>query len=157
MTSAGRSVLLSASAVALLAVAGCSASDAATVAVPSPPPEQAALCAALHKELPKTVGGEKRTDPEPTSDLTAGWGDAAIVLRCGVPRPEKMNEATTGLEANGVDWMVEERAAGPRFTTTYREAYVEVTMDERYAHDATPLADLADAVRKTVPVTVEIP
>ncbi|MFI6289735.1 DUF3515 domain-containing protein [Streptomyces sp. NPDC051018] len=154
-----RSALLPASAVVLLAVAGCSTSDAALpVPVPSPPPEEAALCAALHDELPKTVAGHDRTDLDPASELTAGWGDAAIVLRCGVPRPAKMSSPQTlGMEANGVNWMLEQRTEGPRFTTTYRETYVEVTLDERYAHDSTPLADLAGPVARTVPATLEIP
>ncbi|MGW4033653.1 DUF3515 domain-containing protein [Streptomyces sp. NPDC004838] len=159
MNSVRRSALISASTVLLLAVAGCSTrDDAASVPVPSPPPEEVTLCAALHEELPKTVGGQDRTDPEPTSDLTAGWGDAAIVLRCGVPRPARMSDAQAhGMEANGVNWLYEERKDGPRFTTTYRETYVEVTMDERYAHDSSPLAELADAVKKTVPATIEVP
>ncbi|MFF7205790.1 MULTISPECIES: DUF3515 domain-containing protein [unclassified Streptomyces] len=159
MTSAHRSFRLFAAAAAFLAAAGCSTTDAtAPVAVPSPPPEEAALCGALHKELPKTVAGQRRTGTEPDSELTAGWGDAAIVLRCGVPRPEKMSDAQSqAVDANGVNWLLEQRADGPRFTTTYRKTYVEVTMDERYAHDVTPLAELAGAVRKTVPATLEVP
>ncbi|MEO3977268.1 DUF3515 domain-containing protein [Streptomyces sp. CAU 1734] len=155
MTSANRSVSLFAAAVALLAVAGCTAADAARVAVPSPPPEQAALCAALHRELPRTVDGRERTDPDPSSELTAGWGDAAIVLRCGVARPEKMNDVQSqGVEADGVTWLLEQGAEGPRFTTAYREAYVEVQMDQRYRHDITPLSELAGAVLETVPASL---
>ncbi|WP_328861849.1 DUF3515 domain-containing protein [Streptomyces sp. NBC_00306] len=159
MTSAHRSFRLFAAAAAFLAAAGCSTTDAAApVAVPSPPPEEATLCGALHKELPKTVAGQRRTGTEPDSELTAGWGDAAIVLRCGVPRPEKMSDAQSqAVDANGVNWLLEQRADGPRFTTTYRKTYVEVTMDERYAHDVTPLAELAGAVKKTVPATLEVP
>lgn len=138
----------------LMAAAGCSSGDAqASVAVPSPSPEAAAYCRALHKELPDTVAGLERSDPAPGSDLTAGWGDGAIVLRCGVPRPAKMDDAQAkGAEANGVNWMLEQRENdGPRFTTTLRKAYVEVTFSVEYAHDATPLAAFAPAVRKTVP------
>ncbi|MGV9313164.1 DUF3515 domain-containing protein [Streptomyces sp. NPDC003691] len=148
------------SAAVLLAVAACSA-DRPEVAVPRPPDGERALCAALDGELPGTVGGQDRSDPEPASELTAGWGDAAIVLRCGVPRPAGMSDpAAEAVEADGVNWMLErpgDGAGGTRFTTTYRETYVEVSMDERYANDATPLAQLADAVRKTVPATLEVP
>lgn len=57
-----------------------------------------------------------------------------------------------GTEANGVNWLLEQpEGAGPRFTTTYRKAYVEVTLSEAYAHDATPLAAFGPPVRKTVP------
>ncbi|MFD8643313.1 DUF3515 domain-containing protein [Streptomyces zaomyceticus] len=140
--------------VSLLAVAGCSSPDAAaSVVVPSPPAAEAAFCQALAKELPDAVAGLERSDPEPGSELTAGWGDGAIVLRCGVPRPEKMSDPKAqGIEANGVNWMLERpEGGGPRFTTTYRKTYVEVTLGERYTHDMTPLADLAEPVRKTVP------
>ncbi|MEV3993347.1 DUF3515 domain-containing protein [Streptomyces sp. NPDC049837] len=143
-----------AAAAVLLAAAGCSPTDAqATVAVPSPPSEEAALCGALHERLPETVAGLDRSDPEPGSDLTAGWGDGAIVLRCGVPRPARMSDPhAEGVEAGGVNWMLEQREGdGPRFTSTYRKTYVEVSMDKRFAHDASPLAALADAVKKTVP------
>ncbi|MFD7087394.1 DUF3515 domain-containing protein [Streptomyces sp. NPDC059896] len=149
----GRPLVRLSAVVLLAAVAGCSSPDASvSVAVPRPPADEATLCRALHKELPKTVSGLGRADPEPSSELTAGWGDAAIVLRCGVPRPAGMSDAQSdAVEANGVNWMLEERDSGPRFTTTYRETYVEVTMDERFRHDSTPLAELAEPVRKTIP------
>ncbi|MFD0022566.1 DUF3515 domain-containing protein [Streptomyces sp. NPDC058382] len=138
----------------LMAAAGCSSGDAsASVAVPTPSPEAAAYCRALHAKLPSSVAGQRRSDPGPGSELTAGWGDGAIVLRCGVPRPAKMDDAQSkAIDASGVKWMLEQREDdGPRFTTTFRKAYVEVTLSEAYAHDASPLAAFAPAVRKTIP------
>ncbi|MEV0036939.1 DUF3515 domain-containing protein [Streptomyces sp. NPDC050804] len=147
-------LLARASAVVLLsAAAGCSATNASvSVAVPTPSPGETVLCRALHKELPESIGDLDRNDPEPRSELTAGWGDAAIVLRCGVPRPDGMSDPQAkAVEADGVNWMLEERDSGPRFTTTYRDTYVEVTLDARFAHDSTPLARLAAPVAKTIP------
>ncbi|MEU9699632.1 DUF3515 domain-containing protein [Streptomyces sp. NPDC047981] len=147
-----------ASLLVLLTAAGCSSTDAgASVPVPSPPAAEAALCQALAKELPDTVAGLDRKDPEPDSDLTAGWGDGAIVLRCGVPRPEKMSDPQSqGLSVGGVRWMLEPREGdGPRFTSVYRETYVEVSLAERYAHDAGPLADFAAPVKKAVPCALD--
>ncbi|MFD5063216.1 DUF3515 domain-containing protein [Streptomyces sp. NPDC058394] len=144
-------------AVLLLAAAGCSTMDThASITVPTPTPEAAAYCRALHKELPKTVAGQKRNDPGPKSELTAGWGDGAIVLRCGVDRPAKMDDPMAkGAEADGVNWLLEQpEDAGPRFTTTYRKAYVEVSLSTAYAHDMSPLAAFAAAVKKTVPSSV---
>ena len=140
-------------AVLLSVTVGCSSTDAAaSVPVPRPSAEEAAFCYALDKELPKTVTGLDRSDPEPDSRLTAGWGDAAIVLRCGIPRPERMSDPQAkAVEVDGVNWMLEERDSGPRFTTTYREAYVEVTLGKRYKHDIGPLTDLAAPVDKAVP------
>ncbi|MFF1648890.1 DUF3515 domain-containing protein [Streptomyces sp. NPDC058240] len=138
----------------LLAAAGCSSTDAAvSITVPTPSPEAAAYCRALHEELPRTVAGLDRGDAGPKSELTAEWGDGEIVLRCGVPRPAKMDDPMAkGTEANGVNWLLEQPDdAGPRFTTTYRKAYVEVTLSTAYAHDASPLAAFGPPVRKTVP------
>ncbi|MEU9995173.1 DUF3515 domain-containing protein [Streptomyces sp. NPDC048370] len=147
-----------ASVLVLLTTAGCSSTDAkASVPVPSPPAGEAALCQALAKELPDTVAGLDRNDPEPGSDLTAGWGDGAIVLRCGVPRPEKMSDPQSqGVSVGGVRWMLERpEGDGPRFTSVYRETYVEVSLAERYVHDAGPLVDLAAPVQKAVPCALD--
>ncbi|MCX4532373.1 DUF3515 domain-containing protein [Streptomyces sp. NPDC002596] len=144
-------------AVLVLAAAGCSTTGSpASITVPTPVPEVAAYCGALHKELPETVAGQNRDDSGPRSVLTASWGDGAIVLRCGVDRPAKMDDPMAkGTDADGVNWLLEQpEDAGPRFTTTYRKAYVEVTLSTAYAHDASPLAAFAPAVRKTVPSSV---
>ncbi|MFB7557844.1 DUF3515 domain-containing protein [Streptomyces brevispora] len=138
----------------LMAAAGCSADDAsAPVTDPTPSSEAAAYCRALHKELPSSVAGQERSGSGTGSNLTAGWGDGEIVLRCGVPRPAKMDDAQSkAIDANGVNWMLEQQQDGrPRFTTTYRKAYVEVTLSVAYAHDASPLAAFAPAVKKTIP------
>ncbi|MFJ5710850.1 MULTISPECIES: DUF3515 domain-containing protein [unclassified Streptomyces] len=158
MTSSHRPFGLPASAaVLLLAVTGCSADAQASVPVPTPPAAEAALCRALDRELPDTVAGQERSDPSPDSELTAGWGDGAIVLRCGVPRPEKMSDPQAeGISAEGVRWMLEQpESGGPRFTSVYRKTYVEVTLGEQYAHDVGPLADLAAPVARAVPCALE--
>jgi hypothetical protein len=156
VTSFGRRSLILSAAAVLVAAAGCSSTDAsASITVPSPPAEEAALCRELDGELPDSVDGHDRDDPEPSSELTAGWGDAAIVLRCGVARPVGMSDPQgQGVEVDGVNWLLEERDDGPRFTTTYRETYVEVTLGSRYMHDIGPLTDLAGPVKKTVPATL---
>ncbi|MCX4513518.1 DUF3515 domain-containing protein [Streptomyces sp. NBC_01619] len=140
----------------LLAAAGCSSTDApASITVPAPPVEEKALCQALHEALPESVGGESRRDPEPRSELTAGWGDAAIVLRCGVPRPAGLlSEEADGVSVNGVEWFAEELDDGARFTTTYRKTYVEVTLSKQFT-DVGPLTELAGPVAKTVPPRFE--
>ncbi|GGW58018.1 DUF3515 domain-containing protein [Streptomyces xantholiticus] len=156
MTSFRRRPLFLSALAVLVAATGCSSTDASeSIAVPSPPAEEAALCRALDAELPDSVAGQDRDDPEPSSDLTAGWGDAAIVLRCGVARPVGMSDPQgQGVDVNGVNWLLEERDAGPRFTTTYRETYVEVTLGEQYMHDIGPLTELAGPVKKTVPAAL---
>ncbi|MFI1173057.1 DUF3515 family protein [Streptomyces melanogenes] len=160
MTSPRRRPLLVLPAVAMLmAVAGCSSSSDADAgaAVPSPSAKEAAACAALDKALPDTVAGQQRHDPTPDSPLTARWGDgdAEIVLRCGIPRPEEMSDPKLpGVGVEGVDWTVQQRAEGPRFITQYRDPYVELLTGKRYANDASVLQPFGAPVRKTIPKTV---
>ncbi|MFB6440229.1 DUF3515 domain-containing protein [Streptomyces sp. NPDC056411] len=141
---------------ALFGAVSCSSSE--DVAVPAPHGEAAQHCRALHKDLPGTVNGLKRGTPEPVSDFTAIWGDPAVKLRCGVPKPdvlrygsEHYNPNPDAAEVNGVQWLFEKQDDGYRFTTVLRKAYVEVTVPGKYAPEVNVLTDLADAVRKTVP------
>ncbi|MFM9443441.1 DUF3515 domain-containing protein [Streptomyces acidiscabies] len=144
------------SALALLcAAAGCSsADDSAPAPVPSPSAKAAEICRKLDAALPAKVDGLQRRDPEPASPLTAGWGDPAIILRCGVVKPPKMDDdgADAG-EADGVGWLVEKQDNGTvRFTSALRVVYVEVTLPKsRAAEGMSPLIDLAPAMKKTVP------
>ncbi|WP_369233029.1 DUF3515 domain-containing protein [Streptomyces sp. R21] len=153
-------------ALALLIVAtGCSsADDEAAAAVPSPGTKVTKLCQNLDKALPRKVDGLDREDPEPRSALTAGWGSPAIILRCGVARPPKMVDPkvaeggdpdAVGGGVNGVGWLMEKQGDGSyRFTTTLREAYVEVTLPKKLAErgdSSGALVDLAPAVKKAIP------
>ncbi|WP_437095005.1 DUF3515 domain-containing protein [Streptomyces sp. enrichment culture] len=144
----------------LVTAAGCSsADDSASAAVPSPDAKVAGLCRNLDKALPAKVDGESRDDPEPASELTAGWGGVAIILRCGVERPPKMADpkVANGHDpdavpggVNGVDWLMEKQDDDYRFTTANREAYVEVEVTD--GRDSTGvLIDLAPAVKEAIP------
>jgi hypothetical protein len=147
--------------VLLITAAGCSAADgSASAAVPSPGATTAALCRDLDKVLPAKVDGAGRADPSPASALTAGWGDPAIILRCGVARPPKMSDpkvaegrdddAVAG-GVNGVRWLMEEQGdGGYRFTTALRRAYVEVTVPKGRDSSGV-LIDLASAIKKAIP------
>ncbi|MEX3102843.1 MULTISPECIES: DUF3515 domain-containing protein [unclassified Streptomyces] len=141
--------------VVLCAAAGCSsADDSASTVVPSPSAKAAEICGKLDAALPATVDGLPRRDPEPASPLTAGWGDPAIILRCGVVKPPKMDDKNADAgEADGVGWLVEKQDNGTiRFTSALRVVYIEVTLPKsRAAEGMSPLIDLAPAVKKTVP------
>jgi hypothetical protein len=141
--------------VLLIAATGCSsADDDASAVVPSPDAKVTKLCENLDKELPEKVNDLDRNDPEPRSALTAGWGSPAIILRCGVERPAKMNDPNAdGAEVNGVGWLVEKQDDGSYvFTTSLRTAYVEVRLPkERADLGAGPLTDFAAPVKKAIP------
>ncbi|MGW7519598.1 DUF3515 domain-containing protein [Streptomyces sp. NPDC054796] len=143
----------------LVCVAGCSSlGDEAGPAVPSPSPsgKTAKSCRALHDRLPEHVNGQERIALEPGSPYTAAWGDPAIELRCGVPRPAKLtpgsehyNPTADAAEVNGISWLIEERDGGYRFTTTERAARVEVTVPDAYAPEVGALTDLATPLKRT--------
>ena len=139
----------------LITVAGCSsADDSASAAVPSPGAGVTKLCRELDRVLPSEVDDQDRRDPEPVSALTAGWGDPAIILRCGVERPAEMDDPEAdGVEVNGVGWLLQKRDDGSfRFTTTLRKAYVEVTIPkDRTTDGMAPLVDLAPDIKKAIP------
>ncbi|MDT0471858.1 DUF3515 domain-containing protein [Streptomyces griseoviridis] len=139
----------------LIAAAGCSSADDGTrAAVPDPGAKVTELCQNLDGTLPSEVDGEGRRDPEPASALTAGWGNPAIILRCGVPRPAEMDDPEAdGVEVEGVGWLLQKRDDGSyRFTTTLRRAYVEVTIPKARTGDGmAPLVDVAPAVKKAIP------
>lgn len=152
-------VCLSATAVHLLSAGG-----GPEVAVPSPSARAAAVCRKLHAALPAEVDGLARRSVVPSSDLTAGWGDPTVVLRCGVRVPGVLDPhagaaydpTADAAEVDGVTWLVQQLVddEGYRFTTTDRRVYVEVTVPHRYAPEINPLTDLAAAVRTTVPATL---
>ncbi|MBC9711613.1 DUF3515 domain-containing protein [Streptomyces sp. TRM66268-LWL] len=139
----------------LLFATGCSwTDDAVTVSVPSPDSRTSGHCRKLHEALPEQLDGLDRSDPEPDSEFTAGWGGSAIILRCGVTQPPKMQEPnppTTTVD--GLGWLIEEPGDGSyRFTSALREAYVEVTISKEHAKQgAGSLVDLGRVVKKTVP------
>jgi hypothetical protein len=139
----------------LITVAGCSsADDSASAAVPSPGAGVTKLCRELDRVLPSEVDDQDRRDPEPASALTSGWGDPAIILRCGVERPSEMDDPEAdGVEVNGVGWLLQKRDDGSfRFTTTLRKAYVEVTIPkDRTTDGMAPLVDLAPSIKKAIP------
>ncbi|CAM5700134.1 hypothetical protein SALBM135S_04550 [Streptomyces alboniger] len=147
----------SALALLIMTVACSSSDDEASVVVPSPAAKAAGLCRDLHEQLPEKIEGLDRTDPGPASELTAGWGDPAIILRCGVERPPEMIDpeyaAKNSVRVNGVAWLLQKHDDGSyTFTTGARLAYVEVTLPEERAGDGLgPLTDFAEPIKKTVP------
>ncbi|MFG1809809.1 DUF3515 domain-containing protein [Streptomyces sp. NPDC049040] len=153
-----RVVLINVSAVACLAAAAAyafavSGKGDGPVSVPVPDARTAGYCRALDQALPQRVAGLSRHDLKPRSELITGWGDPAIVMRCGVPRPVVDDDPDAdAVEVDGVGWSIERGSGGSfRLTTTLRQAYVEVTLPKKYAGDLGPLTDVAGAVKRTVP------
>ncbi len=131
-----RPVLLVAGAVACLAACG----GPLTVEAPAP----TAVCKELLADLPAQVGDQQRRDVE--GDRAAAYGDPAILLRCGVGRPDELTTNCNTVE--GVDWYSREEDDGLRVFTVGREPVVEVWIPSRYGMSAAPLVDVAEAVKE---------
>ena len=82
---------------------GCSGPGPVDVtAPPSSADRVQAMCGDLIDELPETVADDlDARDVEPSDVLAAAWGDPAVVLRCGVPKPDALKRTSACFE---VDW-----------------------------------------------------
>ncbi len=126
-------------------VAGCSSEPSLRVPVPTGP---AAGCGGLHAALPSQVDGRDAREVTPSSRRTAAWGSPAVVLRCGVARPEGLAATSELVEVDGVGWFLEETSRSYVFTATGRGTYVQVRVPSSVdrASATAPLVDLAAAV-----------
>jgi hypothetical protein len=118
-----------------------------------------AQCTRLVAALPRQVVGNDRRDVAPAGALAGAWGDPAVVLRCGVPRPAALRPTSYCFEIDHVGWLATQHGKAVSvtspvqgtldFTTIGRSVYVEVSVPDAYAPQADALADVAGAVRRT--------
>lgn len=135
------------------ALTACSAGPVAIEPIDLAPADRE-ICRQLRDELPGRVLGQepRAVSPEDVVTTAAAWGDPAIVLRCGVPRPAALKRSSPCLEIEEVGWFTEERPDGYVFTTIGRPTYVEVRVPGAYAPESGALVDLGRAVKAIVPV-----
>ena len=129
-------------------LAGC---GRVAVDEPTPGPEVAQVCGAVMAALPAEVLDQARRTVEP-GVLSAAWGRAAIVLRCGVDAPPGLRDDSECLEVNDVGWYAEEVENGTIFTTIGRPAFVEVAVPAKFAPESGALADLSGVITDHDPV-----
>jgi hypothetical protein len=145
--------------VSALLLTGCGgASSAGTeVAAPTPTARAVSFCGQLDDALPSKVDGRHSVTVTPASRLTAAWGDPAVVLRCGVPRPRGLTRTSEVIEVDRVSWFLDETDDAFVFTTIDRVANVEVRVPTSVPReDATaPLVDLARPVIESLPTEDE--
>jgi hypothetical protein len=154
-----RPVLVNAGAVACLGVlaAGLAGCGAGKVAVDSPALHgaDAAACRALVHALPGSVSDQRRRPVDPPDAYAAAWGDPAIVLRCGVPKPAGFDKYATCQVTNGVGWFIPENqiTGAPEdivMTTVGRAQNVEVRIPSDYWPPAATMVDLTRAIKSTI-------
>ena len=141
---------------ALLLIAGCSGSGSSVhIDAPALAGGRARACADLVDALPDHVDDQPRM-PVTGTGYTAAWGDPPIELRCGVSRPALFDRFATCQIVNGVDWFIPEsqqtgRPVDITMTTVGRAEFVEVQIPHDYFPPAATMADLADAVKQSIP------
>ena len=127
------------------------------VSVPAPPanPAADAPCTKLLGDLPTAIptsnGAIAGRPAQSTWTYVAAWGDPAIVLRCGVPRPAALTPNSSALlvPVNGVSFLPVNTKTVNIFTVVDRAAYIEVSVPVSYPQP--PLGPLADGIKKALP------
>ncbi len=110
-------------------------------------------CAALVEALPARVADQPGRRVDAGGGYAAAWGDPAIELRCGVPRPAGFDRFSTCQVANGVGWFIpdEQQTGRPEaitMTTVGRAVNVEVRIPRDYFPPPATMVDLAPAIRR---------
>ena len=147
-----RRALLSApavAAVALVALTGCTP----TVAMTPAPDATETACAALAVRLPAALGTAQKRETD--AQGTAAWGSTPdVTLTCGVTPPGPTTAVC--LPVGGVDWVIEDRSTGSPAvyvaTTFGRTPATRVVIHAKGAvasSDALP--PISDAVRAAMP------
>ena len=118
-----------------------------TVAAP-PAPSSATLaaCVKVFAKLPVQLGTLAPRKTETDSSVVAAWGNPAIVLRCGVPRPAIFDTpaAAQPVDVNDVLWQPDPQKNQTVYTAVDRGSiYIDVTVP---AGADQPLALLAPAI-----------
>lgn len=76
------------------------------VDVPTMTQPQRAMCDALTAALPDSFAEQARTEVEPTDAPAAAYGDPAIVVTCGVAKPEGFDLTAACEVADGVGFYI---------------------------------------------------
>jgi hypothetical protein len=143
---------------------GASSSPSAGVALPAvtvaaPPPADAATQAACLKvleQLPTRVDGldARQVVSSPSSPFVVGWGDPAVVLRCGVARPKDLVPGSSSLYvsasgAGGPYYDVTSSGNDQIYTAVDRAVYIEISIPAKYSSG--PLPALSEIIAGALP------
>ncbi|GAA3674427.1 hypothetical protein GCM10022237_37490 [Nocardioides ginsengisoli] len=104
-----------------------------------------ATCDDFAAELPATLAEQKQVEIEPKSAPAAAYGDPAIIVRCGVPKPKGFGLASSCEQANGVGYYIPDAQYTDQSSdvTLYAAGYrprVEVSIPAKYRPNAVAAA-----------------
>lgn len=138
------------------------ATATAPVSIAAPTPSAAAIepCAQVLSALPVQLDGYLPRIVHPAPDDSApvvAWGNPAIVLQCGVPRPPELAALSSAnvFLVDDVNWLVTGDSKTTIFTSLDRAVYVALSVPKSYAQP--PLATIADAVATALPPVCHFP
>ena len=120
------------------------------VEVPPVTPEADASCPALMRALPLELDGEPSRRVQSDSPYAYAWGDPAIVLVCGVDRPEGYVTGAAAIQINGVQWYVDTDDPDTTvWTTVDRPVYVQISLPASV--DSAPVTALTPQIAQALP------
>jgi hypothetical protein len=125
----------------------------------TPPPSDAAAaapCTKLLQALPVQLDGLPSRPALSSSPYVVAWGEPAVVLRCGVPRPAGLVPGSSALlpGIDGVFYWHEQKSGKDVYTSVDRAVYVEVSVPTHYA--SAPMPAVSDAIAKALPAVCEV-
>jgi hypothetical protein len=128
----------------LLLLSACGG-GAVEVDLPKLSASDQAACDDFAAELPATLAEQKQVEIEPKSAPAAAYGDPAIVVRCGVPKPKGFGLASSCEQADGVGYYIPDAQYTDQGAdvTLYAAGYrprVEVTIPAKYRPNAVAAA-----------------
>ena len=125
----------------------------------SAPPANAAAdapCQGVEQKLPITLAGLGGRPALSSWAYVDAWGDPAVVLRCGVPRPAGLSPGSSAqiIAIDGVNWLPVQQSKQTVWTSVDRAAYVEVSVPRSYTQP--PLAPISDAIAAALPAVCDV-
>jgi hypothetical protein len=133
------------------------------VTPPQPPPAVAERCAHLNNLLPQrlVIAGQAALTPRvvsPVTPLVHAWGNPAVVLSCGVPKPAGYSARSSELTAvNGVRWFEQISPDVVTWTAIRADAssgdtvYLRLVVPSSYQGQGGFLVDLTEPVKTALP------
>jgi hypothetical protein len=132
-----------------------------SLAPPPANPAADAACTALLGVLPvdiSTSNGAISARPvHSTSPYVEAWGNPAIVMRCGVPRPKQLtiNSGALLILIDGVNFLPVKQGKVTAYTSVDRSAYVEISVPASYTEP--PISPIADAIGHAMKQVCTVP
>jgi hypothetical protein len=129
---------------------------AVTVQTPPVTPAADASCPPVLDPLPSQLVGEAARRVQSASPYVRAWGDPAVVLVCGVDRPQRFTVGAGLIQIDGVQWFVD--TSDPKavvWTAVDRPVYLQVRVPA--STDSASVTEISDQIAKVLPAQAPQP